>query len=134
MISVTSDMLTHVKLIDEQHHELFNRINAVESMGAAPDEKKKTEETLDFLGSYIVKHFEEEEEIQLETGYPQHRWHHEMHSWYIAEYHKLRKEYNENGFSEQFSHLLNESIMKWFVRHVKHVDVELGKYVRAHLK
>ena len=137
MISVTSDLMTHVQLIDDQHKELFNRINAVESIGekTATDkehEKAEVEKTLDFLGSYIIKHFGEEEELQIRYGYPKHKWHHEMHVWYIAEYHKLRAEYESNGFSEQFLNLLNESIMKWFVRHVRHVDVELGKFIREH--
>lgn len=129
MITVTSDMLTHVKHIDEQHRELFNRINAVESLETAAVTEKEIEKTLDFLGSYIVKHFEEEETLQKESGYPKHKWHREMHSWYVAEYRKLRAEYTANGFSDEFSHLLNESIMNWFVRHVKHVDVELGRFI-----
>ena len=138
MITVTSELLTHVHLIDEQHKELFNCINAVESIGdeAAENteiEKAEVEKTLDFLGSYIVKHFGEEEELQIRYGYPKHNWHHEMHVWYIAEYHKLRAEYESNGFSEHFLHLLNESIMKWFVRHVRHVDVELGKFIRERM-
>ena len=134
MITVTADLITHVKLIDEQHHELFNCINAVESVGSAPNDKAKVEKTLDFLGSYIVKHFGEEEELQIKYGYPQHKWHHEMHQWYIAEYHKLRTEHDENGISEHFLQLLNESIMSWFVRHVRHVDVELGKFLRECMK
>ena len=139
MISITSDLITHVKLIDEQHRELFNRINAVELIGeeaaASSDHTKEDiEKTLDFLGSYITKHFGEEEELQVRYNYPKHKWHHEMHEWYIAEYHKLRAEYESNGFSEQYSHLLNESMMKWFVRHVRNVDVELGKFIRERMK
>ena len=134
MITVTTDLLTHVKLIDEQHHELFDCINAVESIGEEAESEEDIIKTLDFLGSYITKHFGEEEKLQLEYGYPKYNWHHEMHNWYVAEYHKLRAEYTENGFSDHFTHLLNESIMKWFVRHVRHVDVELGKFIRERMK
>jgi hemerythrin len=94
------------------------------------DHKQEYTSIILFLKDYAVKHFGEEEELQIRYGYPKHKWHHEMHVWYIAEYHKLRAEYESNGFSEQFLHLLNESIMKWFVRHVRHVDVELGKFIR----
>lgn len=134
MITVTSDLLTHVKMIDEQHRELFNYINAVESIGEASAIKEDVEKTLDFLGSYIVKHFGEEEGLQREFGYPKQKWHHEMHQWYIAEYHKLRDEYDANGISDHYTHILNESIMKWFVRHVRNVDVELGKFIREQMK
>ena len=56
--------------IDNQHKELFNRLDQLLSSideGRSNDEVIKT---LDFLEEYVVKHFNEEEEIQNKINYP----------------------------------------------------------------
>lgn len=132
MIALTPELLTRVPEIDEQHKELFNRIAAVESIGEESLTKEKAEETLDFLNAYVVKHFADEEKLMLESGYPQLDWHHTWHQGYIAECKKLKEEYAINGLSEQFALTLNESVVKWFVKHVKVVDVNLGKHINKY--
>ena len=132
MIVFTPDLFTNVAQIDEQHKELFNRINIVASMGDEPLSKEETEKTLDFLGNYIIKHFDDEEKLQRKTGYPKFSWHHEMHKWYIAEFEKLKEEYCQNGPSEQFTLLLNKSIINWIVKHIKTVDMYLANYLNKH--
>ena len=127
----TQNMVTNVQLIDEQHKTLFNHIDLVESMGSAPISKEKAMETIGFLGDYIVKHFNDEEELQKNSHYPRHSAHHKLHKWYIGEYHKLRAEYDKHGYSEYFAHILNESIINWFQNHVLIEDIALGEYLGA---
>jgi hemerythrin len=134
MIILTSGLLTHIDVIDEQHKELVNRINALTAIGTKSVTKEEVEEMLDFLGKYIVKHFGDEEALMREFNYPKYDWHHETHRWYIAEFHKLKEEYNQNGFSEQFNLLLEKSIINWIVRHIETVDLQLGKYITEQKK
>ena len=127
----TSNMVTNVELIDEQHKKLFNHIDLVESMGKTPLDKEKAMETIGFLGDYIEKHFGDEEELQRHSHYPRYKEHQKLHKWYIGEYRKLRTEYNKNGYSEYFAHILNESIVNWYVKHVLVEDIALGKHIGA---
>lgn len=56
--------------IDSQHRELFNRLD---QLLASIDDGRSNDEvikTLDFLEEYVVKHFNEEEEIQNKINYP----------------------------------------------------------------
>ena len=129
MIILTSDLITHVKEIDEQHVELFNCINAVSTVVTMDTVQEQAKKTLEFLGSYIVKHFNDEEILQQKCNYPKHKWHHEMHRWYIAEFNKMNEEYNKNGPSVEFIELLNESIINWIIKHISTVDVSLGEYI-----
>ena len=127
----TSNMVTNVKLIDDQHKKLFNHIDLVESLGSSPIDKEKAMETIGFLGDYIAKHFADEEELQRNSHYPRFKVHQRLHKWYIGEYHKLRAEYDKHGYSEYFAHILNESIVNWFTNHVLVEDIALGKYLDA---
>ncbi|MCL1805620.1 MAG: hemerythrin family protein [Clostridiales bacterium] len=132
MIYYTLDLHTHVALLDEQHEEMISRINAVEAIKDEAISDKEAEKILNFLGEYIIKHFGDEEELQRKTGYPHYDWHHSLHQWYIAEFHRMRQEFMKNGPTPEFTRLLDKSMMNWFVKHIINVDVILGKHINQH--
>lgn len=132
MIVLTKDMEVGVPKIDAQHSELVKRLNAVTSMGVKAVSREETQKTLNLLGDYIVRHFGDEEALQKQSGYPKYEWHKGQHQLYVAEIAKLKKEFEANGISSKFTIDLNNSIIVWIVRHIKTVDVELGKYIREH--
>ena len=130
MIKLSKDMETGVPKIDTQHKELIDRINAVTAMGQKAFSKEEAEKTLDLLGDYIVKHFTDEEVLQKQSNYPKCEWHREQHQLYIKEFQKLKQEFNTNGYSTQFTLTLSNSVISWIVKHIKHADVELGKFLK----
>ncbi|MCL2617038.1 MAG: hemerythrin family protein [Defluviitaleaceae bacterium] len=129
MVNFTPDLETHVPKIDNQHKELFKRINEVVAMGAKSVNKEETDKTLVLLGDYIKEHFRDEEELQKKSGYPKYEWHRDQHKQYIDSFNKLKAEYTKNGPSAMFTLQLNKSIIEWIVKHIKHVDIELGKFI-----
>ena len=134
MIAITPDLLTHVKLIDDQHAQLINLINEVEALDSASNTEEGAEKALKFLGDYITMHFSQEERLMQESGYPTYQWHSTWHQGYITKFNNLYDEYKENGPSEEFLHILHEFIIKWIVTHIKNVDVDLGKHINAQKK
>ncbi|MCL2019263.1 MAG: hemerythrin family protein [Oscillospiraceae bacterium] len=133
MITISNDMITGIPKIDEQHMELVNRINAVTSMGLNSVLKEETQKTLNFLGEYIIKHFSDEESLQKQCGYPNYEIHRRLHQQYIFEFKRLKKEFDENGSSVEFTLTLRNSIIGWIIRHIKTVDAEFGKYYNSHI-
>ena len=129
MIKISKDMETGVTLIDNQHKELIDRINAVTYAGNKAFTKEETQKTLDLLGEYISKHFSDEEALQLRSGYPKYEWHKAQHKHYVNEFKKLKQEFNSNGYSAKFTLDLSNSIIGWIVKHIKSADVELGKFL-----
>jgi len=129
MIKFTPDLETKVPQIDSQHKELFARINDVVAMGVKSASKEETDKTFKLLGDYINKHFRDEEELQRKSGYPKYEWHREQHKLYVDSFNKLKLEYAQNGPSTAFTLQLNKSIIDWIVKHIRHVDVELGKFL-----
>jgi len=128
MITLSKDMETGVGMIDSQHKELIDRINDVTAMGVKSFSAEEAQKTIDLLGEYIIKHFGDEEKLQAQSGYPKFEWHKEQHQIYINGFEKLKKEFEENGYSAKFTIDLNSSIIKWIVQHIKSVDVEFGKF------
>ncbi|MCL2819238.1 MAG: bacteriohemerythrin [Oscillospiraceae bacterium] len=131
MIKLTKDMETGITKIDTQHKELVDRINAVTAMGTKSISNDETKKTLDLLGAYIVKHFNDEEALQKQSAYPKYDQHRQQHQLYMAEFDKLKKEFAQNGHSAKFTLDLSNSIINWIVRHIKSVDAEFGRYYNA---
>jgi len=131
MLVLTKDMETGISKIDAQHKELVDRINAITSMGTKSVSDEETKKTLDLLGAYIVKHFNDEEALQKQSNYPKYDQHRELHKLYIGEFEKLKKEFAQNGHSAKFTLALSNSIINWIVRHIKSVDAEFGKFYTA---
>jgi hemerythrin-like metal-binding protein len=129
MINFTPDLETKVEVIDQQHKQLFQRINDVVALGLKSYSKEETDKTINMLGDYIVKHFSDEEALQQKYGYPKYEWHRGQHKLYIETFSKMKAEYAANGPSAAFTLQLNKSIIDWIVKHIRHVDVELGKFI-----
>ncbi len=131
MLELTKDMLLGIPKIDDQHRELVRMLNAAQSLGAKAYSAAENKRTLDFLGEYVVKHFKDEEALQLQSRYPKLEWHKEQHKAFVADFLKFKQAFSANGASAKFTLELNKSIVGWVVRHIKTADAEFGKYYKA---
>lgn len=129
MIKYTADLETKVPKIDMQHKELFKRINDVIALGAKSVSSDETDKTFKLLEEYIETHFRDEEELQRTSGYDKYEWHKGQHRMFAEAYKVLKKEYYQNGPSAAFTLQLSKSIIDWIVKHIKSVDIELGKFL-----
>jgi hemerythrin len=131
MLSLTKDMETGVEKIDTQHRELINRINNLITAGEKAASKEETQKTIDYLGEYIVKHFSDEQEIQIKSKYPKYKEHKAKHAYYVNDFTKLNDEFAANGNSIAFTMKLQSSLITWIVQHIKGDDVEFGKFYKT---
>jgi len=67
---------TGVEQIDNQHRELYRLVNLV----LDPGEETKVEDTLKFLENYVVRHFTDEEALQVASQFPDLPEHKEIHA------------------------------------------------------
>ena len=128
MITLTADLRTNVPLMDGQHKELFDFINAVET---SKDVNEDVAKAIDFLSAYVIKHFNEEEALMREKNYPEYEWHRNWHQGYVNAVYNLKEEFVKNGPSEAFSEMLNKSIMNWIQRHIQNVDMKFARFVNS---
>ncbi|MDE7046345.1 MAG: bacteriohemerythrin [Acetatifactor sp.] len=108
------------KVIDEQHYQLFCKIENLLAIAKEGDiEKKRKEcfELIEFLIDYTKFHFESEEKIQREmqyVGYTQHIWIHQNFVQTIQQY----KEKLERDFSLDILKSFAGTLLTWLAQHV----------------
>lgn len=119
-----------VPAIDSQHKELCDRIDqlfAACSQGKGRDEIVRT---MDFLESYTIQHFNDEEKLQRGSSYPKVAEHKEMHEFFKKEIAKMKKEITEHGASITVVSQANYFLTDWLIKHIQKMDAELSQYIK----
>ena len=122
--------LVGVDLIDEQHKKLFKRINDLIKANKENKGEEKIAETLEFLGDYTVKHFDDEEELQQEYNYPHYDTHKEIHEDFVQEITDFKNDFEAGNVDTAQMMKFNKRITQWLVNHVKGIDQKLGEHIK----
>jgi methyl-accepting chemotaxis protein len=122
--------VTGNETIDRQHKTLFEAINRLLAAIRKGDANEELDKALNFLSNYTVKHFFEEEQIQMQSGYPDYANHHRLHEHFKATVQDLGGELILKGPSENFIDEVQKKIGDWLVTHIKGQDVKLGAYLK----
>lgn len=121
-----------VKRIDEQHEELFRRVEsflkALRQEGAWEEKLAKVKETLDFMGSYVVTHFADEEQYQKEIRFSGYEKHRQVHEKFKAEVENYVEKFSKEGFDENLVQEFGGKLMAWLINHVAGADQQIGQY------
>ncbi len=113
---------------DNEHKELFLRINAlVQSMGEGKG-KIEVSNTVNFLGSYVVEHFGKEEAAMGEHSYPEIEAHKEEHKNFKDEFIKFQTDLAEDK-SSLLAIEVQEWLGNWLKTHILKIDRDLGSYL-----
>lgn len=121
-----------VPLIDEQHKELFQRVEAfmqvLRSTASWNDKVGKVNETLEFMNAYVVEHFRDEEAYQQKIGYPASQEHKKIHRDMVDYVLAVTEEYKSKGFDEQLMQRFAGKLMAWLINHVATEDQQIAAY------
>lgn len=123
------------ELIDTQHQELFARvanfIRVVQGEGSWEERLAEVEKTLEFMQSYVIIHFADEEELQRKVGYPGLEKHAAVHANFRAEIEQLAARVAQEGFDEEMMQEFAARVMTWLIMHVGKEDQRIGEFIRA---
>jgi hemerythrin len=132
----TEDLSTGVKIIDNQHKELFVRINDLVDAIKQHTCKYKISDVVRFLDDYIVLHFSEEEIMMQQCAYPDYPAHKAQHTKFIANFEELKIELlklegGKKPGSYDLSVETNQVVVDWILEHIARVDKKLGLFLQA---
>lgn len=133
-MNVTFDksLETGNSLIDQQHQELIGRVNKLLESIEKGTEKRTAIETLNFLLDYTVFHFEEEEQLQKESGFPGYELHKAQHDGFVQSVRELLEMLEEEeGPTDAFVSAVNKNITQWLVNHIQIQDKAVAAFVQA---
>ncbi|MDR3255455.1 MAG: bacteriohemerythrin [Synergistaceae bacterium] len=117
---------TGITKIDEQHKELFKRIDALLDAG----NKDRLKETIEFLDSYIVEHFTCEQKMHIDSKYPKATAHKAYHDNYVTTFRKMKGQFMKEGHTLTTSQAVNKNVIDWLKEHIMVHDKEFAAYCK----
>ena len=118
-----------VDKIDIQHQELFNRIDQLVTAMKTGKGKDEVISTLNFLEEYVIKHFNDEEELQKKNNYPKYEIQHREHEEFKSGLKELRRVFETTGVSAIFVINVQQKISNWWRKHILELDKDLGNFL-----
>ncbi len=132
-IEYTPDLSTTVMEIDDQHKELFRRINsmlAAMQKGSGGDELTKT---IQFLTDYVVFHFGIEEKYMDKFSYIDRIQHKAQHELFVKTFLRLKDRLLSEGINAQNTEDTKQLVVDWLLNHIRYVDKGLGLFLKRKL-
>ena len=126
-----SDVLSvGINKMDDQHKELFKRINALlKALLGGSQDSGSIASLVEFLNQYIVFHFNDEEALQRKYGYPKADAHHKLHETYKSEFAAIARSLETEGFNASILIRLQDKVVNWLLEHIMKVDTDYGRYL-----
>jgi hemerythrin len=126
-----SSLSVGVKIIDDQHKQLFEKADKLFEAGKNHQAKEYLSEMLDFLSDYTKKHFADEETYMRSIHYPGYEEQRKAHSDFIAQVKKLSDEYKASGGNILVILRANQIIVDWLTKHISVMDKKIGQYANS---
>lgn len=131
----TSDLATGSSEIDSQHVELFKRIDSLlTAFGKGVVNAKDVEETIRFLGDYVIHHFDAEETFMTKYGYGNRAAHVAQHEQFVKNFGKIRERIYKEGVGPEVAGDTKQLCVDWLVNHIKFSDKALGLFLQKKIR
>jgi hemerythrin len=127
----TPKLAVGVPQIDEEHQELFGRVNRLLDAMAQAKAKEELQPLLAFLADYVTTHFGGEQRLMQQHRYPEAAEHLSQHAFFVAEFKVLAAEVQKGGPTALVTIKLNKLLCDWLRDHVGSTDRRFGEFLRS---
>ena len=125
----TSALSTGVRVIDEQHKQLFSHVNKLHEAMSQGKGKEEIGQILDFLGQYAAKHFSAEEREMQSRNCPTAEQNKQAHREFMLKFSELRNQFDRNGSQTTLVLEIHRTLSRWLVEHISKIDTKLNECV-----
>ena len=126
-----SNLETGYEKVDNQHKQLVIAVNNLMEASAQGRGDKAVLETLDFLTGYAIKHFADEEQLQINYNYPDYLSHKRLHDEFKVVVGDLTKQVMEKGPTMEMIDIVSSTVGAWLLNHIKGDDFRMAAFVKA---
>jgi hemerythrin len=126
----TSTLSVGVPELDEQHRELFRRVDRLLDAVLHQD-RSEAGRLLAYLRSFVAEHFGAEERLMAESAYPDAARHAQEHRDFARRLSALDADFAAHGATAGLMFELEQQAVGWLRDHVYFTDVALGRWVMA---
>ncbi|MDR2102886.1 MAG: bacteriohemerythrin [Treponema sp.] len=126
-----STLETGYDVIDNQHKQLVAAVNDLLDACRNGKGKEAIASTMDFLTGYTIKHFMDEEKIQIKYNYPDFLTHKRYHDEFKVLVGRFTRRLIREGPTELIINDVCASIGDWLLNHIKGDDFRMAAYIKA---
>jgi len=126
-----SSLETGYERVDNQHKQLVAAVNNLMDASMNGKGNAAVMETLEFLTGYAVKHFADEEQLQVQFNYPDYLYHKRIHDEFKVVVGELVGKVNNEGPTEEIIDKVSTTIGSWLLNHIKGDDFRMATFVKA---
>jgi len=117
--------LTGNKTIDDQHKELFSRLNTLFKHCLAGEGKEEVKPVLEFLETYVVDHFSCEEALMEKHKCSTCTKNKNAHKQFLGVFNKLKAKFEKDGPDTEFLLTLQKVVAGWLTAHIQGIDAKM---------
>jgi hemerythrin len=122
---------TGIEIIDEQHQELFRKIDSITLAIYEGQGKKHVRELIDFLDVYISNHFETEEKLLYDNYYTDISKHINFHKEFIKVFKDYNNDFLKNGPDNYLAIRMEKEIRAWWENHILKIDKLYVPFIKS---
>ena len=117
--------------IDNQHKQLFTALNNLIEASSSGKGDRAVLDTLEFLTAYAIKHFTDEEKLQIDYDYPDYLYHRRLHDDFKKTVTELNQRVCKEGPTESLIYEVSDIIGSWLLNHIKGDDFRVATFVKV---
>ncbi len=122
--------LTGIGVIDDQHDQILELVAQL-GVVAKSGEREQIEQSITRIVSHTLAHFEFEEELMQQSGYPFLKVHKRLHDHFIQRLASYTQRF-DNG--ENIADELGQFLSSWLRSHFSHEDKDYSPQVLAEMQ
>jgi hemerythrin len=127
----SKELETGNALIDTQHKQLIQALNDLLAACSGGKGRAAVNTTMDFLATYTVKHFGDEEKLQLQYHYPDYANHKKLHDNFKKFVQDLTAQLKADGPTIALVSKVSFGVGDWLINHIKKEDVKVAAHIRG---
>ena len=117
--------------VDNQHRQLVTALNNLMEASTSGKGDAAVMQTLDFLTGYAIKHFADEEQLQVDYDYPDYLIHKRIHDEFKGTVGELTGRVIKEGPTEEIIGIVSATIGSWLLNHIRGDDFRMATFVKA---
>lgn len=121
---------TGIEQIDEQHRELFNRIDKLELAIYKGESRSELIKIMEYLESYIIEHLDLEEQLMLDNKYPDFAAHTRQHGEFRKSFTEILNSYRDRGADSYLAIDVDKQMRKWWEKHIMKIDMAYIPFIK----
>jgi hemerythrin len=118
-----------IEQMDDEHKELFRRINALLVGLLGPEGSANISELTAAIYDYTVFHFTDEQELMRKENYPRYEQHKTLHDAFLKEWAEIQAQLTSGQFSAPLLIRIQDKVVNWLLDHIAKVDHDYSDFI-----